>query len=899
MGLVAGTRLGAYEIVALIGAGGMGEVYRAKDTRLKREVAIKVLPESVSHDPERLARFQREAELLATLNHPNIGAIYGVEQSESANAIVLELIDGDTLADRLKRGALPVAEALEIARQIAEALEAAHEHGIIHRDLKPANIKLAPNDKVKVLDFGLAKAMESSPANAALSHSPTLSVMATHAGVVMGTASYMSPEQAKGFPVDKRSDVFAFGAVLYEMLTGRQLFQGDTAPDVLASVIVREVDLGVLPPSLNPRITELLKRCLNKNPRKRWQAIGDVRAEIETIAATPHSAQAVGGALPVPALRNRFIAVAIAILATASMSAAVAYYVWPAPIHPTVARFSFALDEAQQFTNTAQKLVGISPDGSQILYVANQTLYLRSISSLEASPIPGSQIRRGGVLHPVFAPDGRSIAFWTGADRTLKKIAVSGGAAVTITEAEIPTGMSWSEHGIVYGQDTKGIMRVGPNGGRPEVLISVANGESVYAPQMLPGGRAVIFTLVRGLAFDRWDRAQIVVQSLQSGERKTLVRGGSDGAYVPTGHLVYALGGTAFAVPFDIHKLEVTGGPVPVVEGVRRGSGAAQLSFSTTGSLVYIPGPASTSTLQRGLGFLDRKGIVEPLNVPAGPYVFPRVSPNGKRIALGSDDGKEESIWIYDLSGTSSMRRLTFGGHNRFPMWSADGQRVAFQSDRDGDFAIFWQRADGTGQAERLTKPEPGTAHIPESWSPIGDTFLFTETKDTGVTLFAFSMKDRRPAPFGGVQSRVPITPVFSPDGRWVAYTSMETGRAEVFVQPFPSNGTKYQISKNGGHHPLWSADGSELLWDVTAGLSEILRITTQTTLTLGNPVELPRGSMAFASEASNRPVDMAPDGRILGAFNITQATSGASTAPQIRVVLNWFEDLKQRLASN
>src|SRR5438093_1927085 len=431
MPLPVGTRFGAYEILSDLGVGGMGEVYRARDTKLGRSVAIKVLPDTFAADPERIARFEREAKMLAALNHPHIAALYGMEESAGRHFLVMELVEGETLAERLQRGAMPIEETLKIAHQIVEALEAAHEKGIVHRDLKPANVKITPDDKVKVLDFGLAKALEPERGVSELTHSPTLSLMATEAGLILGTAAYMSPEQAKGFPADQRSDVFSFGVVLYEMLTGRQPFQGETAPDILASVLVRDPDLKSLPPHLNPRLHDLLRRCLEKTPKRRWQAIGDVRAEIETIAADPHGESAIAhaGAPPRPLWRRAIPIVATAIIA----SGLTGFGVWTArrstPL--PVARFTLTLPEGQQFTNLGRQLIAISPDGTQIVYVANRRLYLRPISALEARPISGAEAE-GGVLNPAFSPDGQFIVFWSADDQTVKKIAVTGGAAVTI-----------------------------------------------------------------------------------------------------------------------------------------------------------------------------------------------------------------------------------------------------------------------------------------------------------------------------------------------------------------------------------------------------------------------------------------------------------------------------------
>ncbi len=469
--------------------------------------------------------------------------------------------------------------------------------------------------------------------------------------------------------------------------------------------------------------------------------------------------------------------------------------------------------------------------------------------------------------------------------------------------------MSWGPDGIVFGQGSKGIMRVSPDGGTPDSLVSVKDGEMALGPQVLPGGRHVLFTLATGTAPDRWDKARVVVQSLASRERRTVIVGGSDARYVPTGHIVYALAGRVFAVAFDVRRLEVKGGPVPMVDGVRRSasSDAANFSVSGTGSLVYIAGPVSTSSAHMDLGLIDRKGLVEPLNLPPGSYSSPRVSPDGTRVAFGIDDGKEAIIYIYELSGTSAMRRVTFGGNNHFPIWSRDGKRLAFQSDRDGDLAIFWQAAVA-GTAERLTKPQQGESHTPESWSPKADTLLFSITKGSDVSLWTFSLQDRKATPFGAVQSPFPTDGVFSPDGRWVAYTSTERATAgaststdwgtTIYVQPFPATGAKYQlVAKQPGspHGAIWSPDGKELFYNPRAGGFEAVSVTTAPTFAFGNAVALPR-PFQLSPPDSRRPYDITPGGKFVGLIPVGQTGSGTLDAPQIQVVLNWFEELKARV---
>jgi Tol biopolymer transport system component len=907
LALTPGTRLGPYEVTAQIGVGGMGEVYRARDTKLDRDVAIKILPEAFAHDADRLARFQREAKTLASLNHPNIAIIHGLEQAGDVNALVMEFVEGDDLSQRIARGAIPIDEALPIAKQIAEALEAAHEQGIIHRDLKPANIKVREDGTVKVLDFGLAKAMEPAAGSSpGASMSPTLSLHATMAGVILGTAAYMSPEQARGKTVDKRADIWAFGAVLYEMLTGKRAFEDEDVSMTLSKVLQREPDFDALPPTVPARVSQALRVCLRKDPKQRVGDIRDVRLALEGAFETTVP----GTAAPTPAtqprpLWRRALAVVVTAVVVFALTAGAMWRLRPS-IPAPVMRFAIAIPDGQQLSSTTQS-IAVSPEGTHIVYSANRRLYLRSLSDLEVKPITADG---GNALNPVFSPDGRSIAYWEQSDRTLKRIAISGGAAVTLCQADFPYGMSWNGDTILLGQGNKGVMRVSGNGGKPETVATVKTGELAHGPQLLPDGQTLLFTLATGSAVDpQWDRARIVAESMTSHERRTVIDGGSDARYLPTGHLVYALGGVVFAVPFDVKRMMPSGGPVPIVEGVRKalvgGTGSAQFGISNTGSLAYVPGPVSTTSSQMNVGLFDRKGGSELLKIQPGAYQLPRMSPDGKRIAFGSDDSKEASIWIYELSGTSSMRRLTFEGqgHNRFPVWSADNQRVAFQSDREGDLGIFWQRADGTGTAERLTKADEGSSHVPESWAPNDERFLYNVTKGAATSLWVFSLQDKKAARFDAVESPARTLPgaVFSPDGRWVAYASRE-GRTSgaVYVQPFPPTGAKYQISKNAddGHHPVWSPDGAELLFMPGPGSSRLnaVRVTTQPSFTFGEAMPVPRPFQG-ASGSFERPYDISRDGRhFLGLIDAAQTQSGAPAAEQIQVVLNWSEELKQRV---
>jgi Tol biopolymer transport system component len=589
----------------------------------------------------------------------------------------------------------------------------------------------------------------------------------------------------------------------------------------------------------------------------------------------------------------------------------------PAP-PPIVTRFPVMLGEGQNFTNMADTMVAMSADGSRLAYIANRRLHLRTMGDLEAQPIRGTE---SNPRHPLFSPDGLSVAYYSVDEAALKRIAITGGAPVTICSLRDftpnpPFGAHWSGEAIFFGVSggtNHGIARVGAGGGKPEMIVKVNAGEFADGPQLLDDGEHLLFTLARSATTaDRWDKAQIVVQSLRTGERKTLVDGGSDGHAIGTGHLVYALGGVVFAVRFDARKLQVIGGPVPVIEGVRRSSpgsgsttGAVHLSISRNGSLVYVPGPVSVAGGQQMLALVDRKGAVAPLKLPPGAYRDPRMSPDGKRVAFGSDDDKEAIVWVYDIAGTSAMRRLTLGGKNRYPVWSPDGQHIAFQSDREDDAAIFQQRADGSGTVERLTKPEQGWAHVPESWSPDGKALLFSASKEAAFSSLVLWLEERKTTPFDDVRSTQPINAVFSPDGKWIAYTSSSgapgTGGSQVYVQPFPPTGATYQISKGNEinpHHPFWSRDGRELYYIPGQGLLAVVAISTRPSFAFSDPVQLPRGTPAFTEggPGNTRQNDSALDARIIAVVNTSQTQGPQLTAQHMQVVINWFEELKQRL---
>jgi Tol biopolymer transport system component len=579
----------------------------------------------------------------------------------------------------------------------------------------------------------------------------------------------------------------------------------------------------------------------------------------------------------------------------------------------SVSRFSMRLPEGQTFSVTVRRAVAISPDGRQLVYAANSRLYVRSLSEFEPHAIPGSDAQVPS--SPVFSPDGAAVAFF--ADGFLRQLAISGGAAVTICPVSNPYGLAWDSSGLVFGQGRMGIFRCSANGGSPEQLATVNEGEIADGPQILPGGEAMLFTVAKASdGGDRWEKAQVVVQSLTSGTRKTLIEGGSDARY-HAGYLLYAFGGDVFAAPFDLARPAVVGGRVPLLQGVRRslnaGTGTAQLDLSNAGTLVYIPGPSGTSITARRVAKADRAGVVTRLLPRAASYVTVRATRDGARLALDTDDGKEADVWIYELDGKSDVRRLTFVGKNRSPIWSPDGQRVAYQSDREGDLAIFTQHIDGTG-LERLSKPGPDEAHVPESWSPDGKHISFSALKSGGSSLWTLSLEDKKPLPFANVRSSgEPIGSVFSPNGRWIAYHSRPSVNGApaptnsrnigIFVQPFPATGSLYQAPKLSiDFQPLWSRDGTELFYVPLAASGQLaaVRVNMRSGVTFGSPEKLPARVTSNRTSGLTRAFDILPDGTFVGLVSGSDedvSLSVASTS-EIRVVLNRFEELKARTAN-
>ena len=665
-----GQTISHFKVIEKIGQGGMGVVYRAQDTNLSRDVAIKVLPEQFTQDPQRLARFEREAKLLASLNHPNIAAIHSFEHADDVHFLVLELVEGETLADLLTKGPVPVEKTLELCQQIAEGVEAAHEKGVIHRDLKPANVKVTPEGKVKILDFGLAKAFEGEVPVADISQSPTLTEEMTRAGVILGTAAYMSPEQARGKPVDKRADIFAFGSVLFELLTGKRAFEGETVTDTIASILKGEPEWDLLPPSIPSTIRFLMSRCLQKDPGRRLQHIDGARILIEEAlsGAATVSSIGLGGAMQ-PALWKRTIPWIVAVVGVVVAVIALWNSTSPIPTPEPVVRFVAALPADLQMGQASRGIVALSRDGAHLAYAATRggtaQLYLRSMEQLEARPIPGTE----DVTYPFFSPNGQWLGFFAGGK--LKKVSLSGGTPVILCDVYSPfMTASWdSEDTILCAPPSSVISQVSAAGGTPEVVTTLDSdqGESSHSsPQLLPDGDTLLFTA------NSPEGRKVVVQSLETGERKIVLEGTADARYVPTGHLVYAQAGALMAVAFDLGQLEAIGTATPILEGVMQVRGAnspAHLAFSDTGTLVYVPSrvdPSAATTLV----WVDRQGKMEPLAAPPSIYINPRLSPDGQRVAF--DTGG--AVWLYDI-GRDNTTRFTFQG-GIFPLWTPDGERI-------------------------------------------------------------------------------------------------------------------------------------------------------------------------------------------------------------------------------
>ncbi len=886
-----GQILSHYSITEKIGRGGMGEVYRAKDQKLGRDVAIKVLPEEFAKDADRVARFQREAKLLASLNHPNIAAIHGLEESAETQFLVMELIEGDTLAERIKRGPIPVEEALKLALQIAEALEAAHEKGVIHRDLKPANVKVSPDGKVKVLDFGLAKAFAGDQADLNLSNSPTLSNAATQQGLILGTAAYMPPEQARGKPVDKRADIWAFGAVLYEMLTGRVAFRGEDVSEILASVIKGDVKLDLLPANLHPRVREAITRCLQRDLNRRYQDIRDARYEMEQALADPDGvfAQPIAGAEH----RNKLRTILPWIAAAFVLAAIVAgWAVWkPKPVEPKqVLRFEYYLPDAHKFYNLAgAPVIAVSRDGNLLAYSTPEGLYLRSMDDWTATLLAGTE----GADWPFFSPDGEWIGYVS--QGKLKKITIGGGSPVTLCDALEDGGFSWTADNRILQGSGENIMWVSADGGKLEPLFE-EKGKILGVPQMLPDGKSVLFTAGAGPPHT------VMVRSLESGESKELFEGGF-ARYIETGHIVYGVGHNLYARPFDLRTLEVTAGPVSVIEGVLNPSFFWSYAVSDSGTLIYVPGTATTAGLKRSLVWVDREGKEEPIAALPDEYRSLKISPDGTQVALSIYAGGNQDIHIWDMA-RERMMKLTFDtSDDVWPIWTPDGKSIVFASNRGdhGDRTGLYRRAaDGTGEDKVLGRVSDPLL-VPRSWSGDGEFLILYKGLLDSDDIGMLSMEGG-----GGITPLLheryhEMTPSISPDGRWLAYVSNEGIRYEVYVRPFPDvDKGQWKVSTNGGSNPLWSRDGRELFYWGDNGLMAVA-VETAPAFKAGSPKVILRRAPGTSFYMGHRyvPWDIHPDGKrflMLKPAETSDRESAAEAPRKINIVVNWFEELKQKV---
>ncbi len=889
MTLPVGIRFGPYEVVNLLGEGGMGQVYRARDTALGRDVALKILPELFAADADRLARFEREAQALASLNHPNIAQVYAIEtipagptSAQGGRAIVMELVDGEDLSERITRGPIPLDEALLLARQIAFALEAAHDAGIIHRDLKPANIKIRPDGTTKVLDFGLAKSFGSDAMTSAsaLANSPTLTARATELGVVLGTAAYMAPEQAKGRAVDRRADVWAFGVVLYEMLTGRRAFGGDDVTEVMAAVIRDTPDPNALPAGTPLAVRRLLRRCLEKDARKRLRDMGDAGVELDEAMATPAvDDPGRANSAPVqPTARRSPLALAGAAIILVGLAGGAAWSLKPSPVvDRPVTRFTVMLDDGQRLANVNNPNLAWSRDGRQLAYRADGVIYLRSLDDVK----PRAVVKAPG-NGQWFSPDGETLIYRTPSG--LSKVAAVGGGSQDIASFTDFLGLDWAEDGTIVYSDLKSLRQIPDTGGEPTVLLTAPEGSLVGAPQLLPRGRALLYTLVRG------GTQAVVVKTLENAasEARQLLPGVQGARYVPSGHLIYALDGRLMAVPFNVDRLELTGTAVPMPESVYVSSGGfPQIALSGTGAFAYV---ASEEAQALQVSWVDPQGKATPAVTVPRNYSDLVLSPDGRRAAFHSWD-QDNDIWVADLV-RGGLTRLTFTkDEEETPVWSSDGRELAYAAAaRDGKRGVYVRPADGSAAAvERKIWEDTDHFHV-NAWSRDGGTILVevrraaTSNDIVAIDVKAGTAKNLLASQHPEYNAR------FSPDGKWLAYVSEESGRAEVYVQPYPALDARVPVSTAGGREPVWARDGRKLFFRSAESVMEA-SVTSTSPLEFAAPKVLFRDTFTRTQGTAHTHFDVAPDGRFLMIENPNQGTIGRQ---EIHIVLNWVEELKR-----
>lgn len=872
-----GKKISHYSVTAKLGEGGMGEVYRATDSRLGREVALKVLPEVFATDSERMARFQREAQVLASLNHTNIASIYGLEEADSICCLVLELVEGETLAERIAKGPIPLEEALPIARQVAEALEAAHERGVIHRDLKPGNIKITPEGKVKVLDFGLAKALEGEHLEADISKSPTLTMAATQAGVILGTAAYMSPEQARGKPVDRRADIWAFGCVLYEMLTGKPAFGGDTISDTLASILKTDLDWNALPADMPPTVRLLLRRCLDKDPKKRLQAIGEARIALEDYRtdATEVAVAAPGEA----AWRRPRVWLAGAVLVTAVVTALASWRLQAPVSEQRLRKFDLRLEGLESGT---MKYPVISPDGRSVAYLHKGRLWIRELNQMEPRELVGTE----GALNPFWSPDSASVAYMAG--QKLWRVPASGGQSVLVTElGGEPVGGSggtWAPDGrIIYSRGSTGILEVSALGGESRTLVEVdlESEADLHDPVLLPDGRSLL------LVVHRTQHGPDTLAVFSEGKRKVLQQHDSQAiwypAYSPSGHILYWRGAPSpgvWAVPFSLSRLEVTGEPFLVA------AGANYPSISRDGTLVFVQGAASG---RQQLVWVNRSGKVEAaIGQPRVEIFDPAISPDSRRVVAMANEGDAWDLWLFD-SERGTATRLTFGSPREWnPAWTPDGKQIGYWETQS--LKILLQPADGTGEKKVLAEGihEGGEPHF----SADGHYMVYSVREEKTLTDLWYRRLDGKGEAAIVLQTSArEEQPRISPDGGYVAYVSDESGRLEVYLKLFPGGEGKWQVSVNGGTWPRWSRSGKKLFYREGDSLMEVA-INIQPALALGTPQKLLSVEARGIEMTEPFRYDVAGEGE---RFVFVQNVEQEGNRGGLVVVENWFAEFKDR----
>ena len=888
--LTSGSRLGAYEILGPLGAGGMGEVYRARDSRLRRDVAIKVLPAAFAADPDRLARFEQEARAAAALNHPNILAVHDLGQHDGAPFIVTELLEGMSLRDALENGPVAPRKAIAYGAAIAQGLAAAHDRGIVHRDLKPDNVFITADGRVKILDFGVAKLTQPDVSSEGLTVVPTTPAQggapATAAGMVVGTVGYMSPEQVRGGVADSRSDIFSLGVVLYELLSGRRPFSGNTPADVMSAILKDDpADLPVTERRIPPALARIVGRCLEKSPSARFQSARDLAFALDALTSpTDSMTSAAEGDPALPRWAVPLAGGVIAVLITGLLVAGAVWMQRPAPSEGTrVAKLSIAFPEGDDIPFAQGPELDISADGRHVVFAARHgdivQLMLRALDSTSWQPLPGTNDAYG----PFFSPDGKSIGFF--ARGKLRTITISSLEVRELADTPVGRGGWWAGDGFIYYApgNTTGIMKVPSGGGTPVAvtMLDRAKGEVSHRwPQVLPGGKAMLVTVWTGPARDN---KSVQVVRFDSGSRETIATGGDTGRYVRSGHVLFGRLDALMALPFDVERLTATGTAFRTGVPIRIGSEGASYAVSDTGDLLHIPG--DEHRLDARLVWVDRSGKVDPVSLPPQDIANTRLAPDGRRAAFNVH-GATFEIGIFDFERGSLTPLTNNTTGSQAPVWSPDGRRIAFRGTRNGYRNVWIKSVDGTSDEQQLTRGE--RLQTPMSWSPDGKYLLYQETDPARANdIWILSVADGKAEPLVAAPLSQ-IDGIWSPDGRWIAYTSEESGGEEVYVLPFPLTGERWRVSTAGGADPLWSRDGSELFYR-TAGKVMAVDVRTSPRFSAGTPRALFDDTFAVSPNFMTG-YSVAANGRFL----FSQPVRPDPPTRAVQVVLNWFSELRQ-----